>query len=400
MVKEVFICDSIRTAIGRYGGALSSVRVDDLAAIPIKALMKRNPKVDWSLVDDVILGCANQAGEDNRNVARMALLLAGMPVEVSGITINRLCASSMDAVGIGMRAIKSGEAELIVAGGVESMSRAPYVMGKPETASTRPLKMENSTIDWRFVNPLMEKMYGVDPLPMTGDNVARDFNISREKQDEFAHRSQSKAKLAQDKGLFSEEITKVVIPQRKGKPVVFMEDEHPRLVSLDKLSKMRTIFPNGTVTAGNACGINDGAAALILASKKAVKKHGLVPKARILGMATAGVEPRIMGCGPIPATRKLFIRLSMKAENFDIIELNEAFASQAIYCAKNLGISERDDRLNPQGGAIALGHPLAMSGTRLIMTAVHQLHRTGGKFGLCTMCVGVGQGVSMVIERV
>ncbi len=399
-MKEVFICDSIRTAIGKFGGTLAAVRPDDLATVPLKALIKRNPGVDWGAVDDVILGCANQAGEDNRNVARMASLLAGLPVEIPGTTINRLCASGMDAVGTGARAIKAGEAEFIIAGGVDSMSRAPYVISKSETAFARSAQMHDSTIGWRFVNPIMEEMYGTDPLPMTGDNVAKDFNISREDQDKFAFWSQSKTKAAQEDGRLAEEITDVIIPQRKGDAIVFSQDEHPRLTPLAKLATLRTVFPGGTVTAANASGVNDGAAAMILATEEKAQKYGLEVKARILGMATAGVEPRIMGCGPIPATAKILDRLGMKIDDFDIIELNEAFASQAIHSARIIGLEEEDERLNPQGGAIALGHPLGMSGTRLVMTAVRQLHRTGGKYALCTMCVGVGQGVAIVIERI
>lgn len=399
-MKEVFICDSIRTPIGRYGGSLSSVRADDLAVVPLKALMMRNPEVDWEALDEVILGCANQAGEDNRNVARMASLLAELPEKVPGYTINRLCGSGLNAVGSAARAIKAGEAELLIAGGVESMSRAPFVMGKATTAFSRAAEIFDTTIGWRFVNPQLKALYGTDSMPETAENVTRDFGISREDQDRFAHWSQVKAAAAQQDGRLAEEIATVRVPQRKGEPLVVDQDEHPRSTSLEKLAQLKTMFPDGTITAGNASGVNDGAAALLLATEQAAARHGLTPRARVLGMAAAGVPPRIMGMGPVPATTKLLERLGLTMDDLDILEFNEAFAAQALACTRQLGLADDDPRVNPLGGAIALGHPLGMSGARLVTTAVHQLQRTGGKRALCTMCVGVGQGVSLVLERV
>jgi len=401
-MTEAFICDYIRTPIGRFGGSLSSVRADDLGAIPLKALMAKHAGVDFEAVEDVIFGCANQAGEDNRNVARMSLLLAGLPVGVTGTTINRLCGSGMDAVMTAARAIKAGEAELMIAGGVESMSRAPFVMPKAETAFSRHAEIHDTTIGWRFVNPLMKKQYGVDSMPETGENVAADFSVSREDQDAFALRSQAKASAAQENGRLAKEITPVTIPQRKGDPVVVDKDEHPRATTIETLAKLGTPFKKegGTVTAGNASGVNDGAAALIIASEAAARKHGLTPIARILGGATAGVPPRIMGIGPAPASQKLMARLGMTQDQFDVIELNEAFASQGLATLRQLGIADDDPRVNRNGGAIALGHPLGMSGARLVTTAMYQLHRTGGRYALCTMCIGVGQGIAIIIERI
>ncbi len=400
-MNQVFICDAVRTPIGRYGGALSSVRPDDLAAIPLKALVERNPGIDWLALDDVLMGCANQAGEDNRDVARMALLLAGFNECIPGATINRLCGSGMDAIGTAARAIRSGEAELIIAGGVESMSRAPYVMDKAPEAFSRAVKLYDTTIGWRFVNKGLEKMYGCESLIDTAENIATDYNINRKDQDIFANWSQQKTHHAQSNNLFSKEIIPVVIPQRKGEPIVVNADEHPRLTSLDKLADLKPItHPAGTITAGNASGVNDGAAALILASEKAVKKYNLTPKARILGMAVAGVLPRIMGMGPVPATNKLLSRLNLTLSQMDIIELNEAFAAQALGCTRTLGLSDNDPRLNRWGGAIALGHPLGMSGARIVTTAFYQLQHYNLKKALCTMCIGVGQGISMVIESV
>lgn len=401
MSREVFICDAVRTPIGRFGGALSAVRADDLAAVPVKALVERNPQVDWSALDEVYLGCANQAGEDNRNVARMALLLAGLPESVPGVTLNRLCASGLDAVGTAFRAIASGEIELAIAGGVESMSRAPYVMGKADSAFGRGQKIEDTTIGWRFINPLMKAQYGVDAMPQTADNVADDYNVSRADQDAFSVRSQQRAGVAQANGYFAEEIVPVVIKGRKGETVVDT-DEHPRPdTTLEALAKLKPVNGEGkTVTAGNASGVNDGAVALILASAEAVKKHGLTPRAKVLGMASAGVAPRVMGIGPVPAVRKLLERLNLSVGQFDVIELNEAFAAQGLAVTRELGIADDDARVNPNGGAIALGHPLGASGARLVLTAVHQLQKSGGKLGLCTMCVGVGQGVALVVERV
>ncbi|MBS7844143.1 3-oxoadipyl-CoA thiolase [Pseudomonas sp. 13B_2.1_Bac1] len=400
MMREVFICDAIRTPIGRFGGGLSTVRADDLAALPIKALIERNPSVDWNAVDEVFLGCANQAGEDNRNVARMALLLAGLPESIPGVTLNRLCASGMDAIGTAFRAIASGEMELAIAGGVESMSRAPFVMGKADAAFSRNMKLEDTTIGWRFINPLMKAQYGVDAMPQTADNVADDFNVSRADQDAFALRSQQRTAAAQAAGYFAEEIVPVRVAHKKGETVV-EHDEHPRDTTLDALAKLKPVNgPDKTVTAGNASGVNDGAAALILASADAVKKHGLTARARVLGMASAGVAPRVMGIGPVPAVRKLVERLGLAVSDFDVIELNEAFASQGLAVLRELGIADDAPQVNPNGGAIALGHPLGMSGARLVLTALHQLEKTGGSKGLATMCVGVGQGLALAIERV
>jgi acetyl-CoA acyltransferase len=401
IMRDVFICDAIRTPIGRYGGSLASVRPDDLAAMTLKALVDRNPGIDWSQIDDVLMGCANQAGEDNRNVSRMALLLAGYSETISGATINRLCGSGMDAIGTAARAIKAGEAELIVAGGVESMSRAPFVMGKAEQAFSRAAEVYDTTIGWRFVNKALDKKYGTESMMETAENIAREQNISRNDQDIFAHWSQEKAAKAQQTKLFDEEIIPVAIPQRKGEPLLVATDEHPRLSSVDKLAALKALTGNdGTITAGNASGVNDGAATLIIASADAVKKHQLTPKARILGMATAGVLPRIMGMGPVPATQKLLKMLKMDLSQMDIIELNEAFAAQALGCTRELGLADNDARINPRGGAIALGHPLGMSGARLITTAYHQLQHGNHSKALCTMCIGVGQGIAMVIERV
>ncbi|MBB3742230.1 acetyl-CoA acyltransferase [Rhizobium sp. BK226] len=401
-MTEAFICDYVRTPIGRFAGSLSQVRADDLGAIPLKALMQRNAAVDWEAVDDVIFGCANQAGEDNRNVARMSALLAGLPISVPGTTINRLCGSGMDAVITAARAIRSGEAELMVAGGVESMSRAPFVMPKAETAFSRAAEIHDTTIGWRFVNPLMKKQYGVDSMPETGENVAEDYHVSREDQDAFAVRSQAKAAAAQANGRLAKEITPVIIPQRKGDPVIVEKDEHPRATTIETLAKLATPFKKegGTVTAGNASGVNDGAAALIVASEAAARKYGLTPIARILGGAAAAVPPRVMGVGPIPASRKLMARLGMSAEQFDVIELNEAFASQGLAVLRALGIADDDARVNRNGGAIALGHPLGMSGARITGTAALELHETGGKYSLSTMCIGVGQGIAIALERV
>ena len=400
-MTDAYICDALRTPIGRYGGSLSSVRADDLAAHPLKKLMARNTKVDWDAVDDITFGCANQAGEDNRNVARMASLLAGLPVDVPGNTVNRLCGSGMDAIAIAARSIKSGENSLCLAGGVESMSRAPFVMGKADAAFSRNAEIFDTTIGWRFVNKLMKEQYGVDSMPETAENVAEDFKVNRADQDAFAMRSQEKAATAQEDGRLAEEIAPVTIPQRKGDAVVVEKDEHPRQTTLDKLAALRAPFrEGGSVTAGNASGVNDGACAVIVASKEAANRHGLTPKARILGMATAGVDPRVMGIGPVPATEKLLARLGMTIDQMDLIELNEAFAAQGLACMRQLGIEDDDPRVNPQGGAIALGHPLGMSGARLVTTATYQLHRTSGKYALTTMCIGVGQGIAMVIERV
>jgi len=400
-MKDVFICDAIRTPIGRYGGALKDVRADDLGAVPLRALMERNPQVDWSAIDDVIFGCANQAGEDNRNVARMSLLLAGLPQEVPGSTINRLCGSGMDALGTAARAIKSGETGLMIAGGVESMTRAPFVMGKADSAFSRQAAIQDTTIGWRFVNALMKQKYGVDAMPETAENVAVDYKVSREDQDQFAVRSQAKAAAAQANGNLAQEIVPVVIPQKKGDPVTVTQDEHPRATSMEALARLKGVVkPDGTVTAGNASGVNDGACALLLASAEAAEQHRLKPRARILGMATAGVAPRIMGMGPAPASKKLLAQLGMRIEQMDVIELNEAFASQGLAVLRELGVADDDARVNPNGGAIALGHPLGMSGARLVTTALYQLERTGGRYALCTMCIGVGQGIAMVIERV
>ncbi|TFY86980.1 3-oxoadipyl-CoA thiolase [Pseudomonas nabeulensis] len=399
-MRDVFICDAIRTPIGRFGGGLSTVRADDLAALPIKALIERNPSVDWNAVDEVFLGCANQAGEDNRNVARMALLLAGLPETIPGVTLNRLCASGMDAIGTAFRAIASGEMELAIAGGVESMSRAPFVMGKADAAFSRNMKLEDTTIGWRFINPLMKAQYGVDAMPQTADNVADDYKVSRADQDAFALRSQQRTAAAQAAGFFAEEIVPVRVAHKKGETVV-EHDEHPRDTSLEALAKLKPVNgPDKTVTAGNASGVNDGAAALILASAEAVKKHGLTARARVLGMASAGVAPRVMGIGPVPAVRKLVERLGLAVTDFDVIELNEAFASQGLAVLRELGIADDAPQVNPNGGAIALGHPLGMSGARLVLTALHQLEKSGGSKGLATMCVGVGQGLALAIERI
>jgi acetyl-CoA C-acetyltransferase len=399
--NHAYICDAIRTPFGRYGGALSSVRADDLAAIPIRALMARNPQVDWAALDDVLLGCANQAGEDNRNVARMAALLAGLPQEVPGATINRLCGSSLDAVGSAARAIKSGEAQLMIAGGVESMSRAPFVMPKADAAFSRNNAVYDTTIGWRFVNPLMKAQYGVDSMPETAENVAQQFGIEREAQDLMALRSQTNALRAQQDGSFEAEITPVSIAQRKGDPLLVTHDEHPRSTTLEALAKLKGIVtPGGSVTAGNASGVNDGACALLLASQAALTQHGLVPRARVVGMATAGLAPRIMGFGTAPATRKVLAQTGLTLAQMDVIELNEAFAAQGLAVLRELGLADDDARVNPNGGAIALGHPLGASGARLVTTAINQLHRTGGRYALCTMCIGVGQGIAVVVERV
>ncbi|MGO4762417.1 3-oxoadipyl-CoA thiolase [Cupriavidus sp. 2KB_3] len=400
-MTDAFICDAIRTPIGRYAGSLSAVRADDLGAVPLRALMARNPNLDWSAIDDVIYGNANQAGEDNRNVARMSSLLAGLPEAVPGATINRLCGSGMDATGTAARAIKSGEATLMIAGGVESMSRAPFVMGKAASAFSRDAQIFDTTIGWRFINPAMRAAYGVDSMPETAENVATDYKISREDQDLMALRSQEKASRAQADGTLAQEITAVTIPQKKGDAIVVERDEHPRATSMEALAKLRGVVrADGTVTAGNASGVNDGACALLLASEAGLKQHGLTPRARIVGMATAGVAPRVMGIGPAPATQKLMKQLGMSLDQIDVIELNEAFAAQGLAVLRQLGIADDDKRVNPNGGAIALGHPLGMSGARLVTTAMYQLHRTGGRYALCTMCIGVGQGIAMVIERV
>ena len=400
-MTEAFICDAIRTPIGRYAGVLSPVRTDDLGAVPIKALMQRNPKVDWSKVDDVIYGCANQAGEDNRNVARMSSLLAGLPTDVPGATINRLCGSGLDAVATAARAIKTGEAELMIAGGVESMSRAPFVMGKAETAFSRDAQIYDTTIGWRFVNPVMKQLYGIDSMPETAENVAEEHKIARADQDAFALRSQQRASAAQKNGRLAEEIVPVTVPKGRGETIQVDKDEHPRETSIEALAKLKAPFrAGGSVTAGNASGVNDGACALILASERAAKAHGLTPKARIVAAATAGVPPRIMGMGPAPATRKLLEKTGLKLSQIDIIELNEAFAAQALAVLRDLGIPDDAPHVNPNGGAIALGHPLGMSGARLATTATYELQKTGKRYALCTMCIGVGQGIAMVIERV
>ena len=399
--RDVFICDAVRTPIGRYGGALAKVRTDDLAAVPIRALMARNPKVDWEKLDEVYFGCANQAGEDNRNVARMALLLAGLPVSVPGVTLNRLCASGMEAVGTAARAIRAGEMELAIAGGVESMTRAPFVQAKSAEAFARSAEIYDTTIGWRFINPLMKQQYGVDSMPDTAENVAEEFQVTRADQDAFALRSQQRASKAIAAGYFAKEIVPVEIAGRKGETVKVDKDEHPRDTTWEQLAKLKTPFRNpGTVTAGNASGVNDGAAALIIASEAAVKAHGLTPCARILGMASAAVPPRIMGIGPVPATQKLMARLGHKIGDYAVIEINEAFASQSLACLRQLGLADDAAHVNPHGGAIALGHPLGMSGARLTLTAAHGLEENGGKLALATMCVGVGQGVSLAIERV
>ncbi|GGK56872.1 3-oxoadipyl-CoA thiolase [Amphritea balenae] len=402
-MTDAFICDAIRTPFGRYAGGLAPVRADDLGAVPIKALMDRNPQVDWTQVEDIIYGNANQAGEDNRNVARMSALLAGLPTDVPGTTINRLCGSGIDAIGYASRAIKSGETDLMIAGGCESMSRAPFVMGKSESAFSRnPNGLYDTTIGWRFINKKMKAEYGVDSMPETAENVAEQFNISREDQDLFAFRSQQKTAAAMEAGLFNEEIVPVVIPQRKGDPVVIDTDEHPRAsTTLEALGKLRAPFrEGGSVTAGNASGVNDGACALLIASKEAAEKHGLTPKARVVGMATAGLEPRIMGFGPAPATQKVLQKTGLTLDQMDVIELNEAFASQGLAVMRDLGLPDDAENVNPNGGAISLGHPLGASGARLVTTAMYQLHRTGGRYALCTMCIGVGQGIALIIERV
>lgn len=401
MNPQAFICDAIRTPFGRYGGALSSVRTDDLGAIPLKALMARNSQVDWGAVSDVLYGCANQAGEDNRNVARMALLLAGLPIEVPGATINRLCGSGLDAVGSAARAIKSGEATLMIAGGVESMSRAPFVMPKAESAFSRANAVYDTTIGWRFVNKLMKAQYGVDAMPETAENVATDFRIEREAQDRMALASQLKAVAAQKAGYLAAEITPVTIPQKKGEAIVVDQDEHPRATSLESLAKLKGVVkPEGTVTAGNASGVNDGACALLLADEQTAARQGLTPRARVVGMATAGVAPRIMGIGPAPATLKVLAQTGLTLDQIDVIELNEAFAAQGLAVLRQLGLKDDDARVNAWGGAIALGHPLGASGARLVTTAVNQLHQRGGRYALCTMCIGVGQGIALVLEKV
>ena len=400
-MKDAFICDAIRTPFGRYGGSLASVRTDDLGAVPIKALMDRNASVDWTCVDDVFYGCANQAGEDNRNVARMSGLLAGLPIDVPGMTLNRLCGSGIDAVGTGARAIRSGEANLIIAGGVESMSRAPFVVAKANTAFSRQAEMFDTTIGWRFINPLMKQQYGVDSMPETAENVAEQFGIDRTSQDAFAFSSQTRAAKAQADGIFAEEIVPVRIPQRKKQDSVFSQDEHLRLSSLETLSQLATPFrEGGSVTAGNASGVNDGSCALLLASSEGAKRHGLTPQARILGMATAGLEPNIMGYGPVAATLKVLKNTGLSLNQMDVIELNEAFAAQGLAVMRALGINDDAGHVNPNGGAIALGHPLGASGARLVTTAMYQLHRTNGQYALCTMCIGVGQGIALIIERV
>jgi len=400
-MNHAYICDAVRTPFGRYGGALSSVRTDDLGAVPLRALVARNPGVDWAAVTDVLFGCANQAGEDNRNVARMALLLAGLPESVPGATINRLCGSGLDAVGTAARAIRAGEAGLVVAGGVESMSRAPFVMPKAESAFSRANAVYDTTIGWRFVNRLMKEQYGVDSMPETAENVAVQFGIGREAQDRMALASQTKAVAAQKAGFFDAEIVPVTIPQKKGDPLVVSRDEHPRETTLESLARLKGVVrPDGSVTAGNASGVNDGACALLLAGEADAARHGLTPRARVVGMATAGVAPRIMGVGPAPATRKVLAQTGLTLAQMDVIELNEAFAAQGLAVLRDLGLADDDARVNPNGGAIALGHPLGASGARLATTAVNQLHRSGGRYALCTMCIGVGQGIALVLERV
>ncbi len=400
-MHHAYICDAVRTPFGRYGGALSSVRADDLGAVPLRALIERNPNVDWQAVSDVIFGCANQAGEDNRNVARMSALLAGLPFGVPGSTVNRLCGSGLDAIGSAARAIKSGEAGLMIAGGVESMSRAPFVMPKAESAFSRANAVYDTTIGWRFVNKAMKELYGVDSMPETAENVASDFKIEREAQDRMALASQMKAVAAQQRGYFDAEIVPVTIAQKKGDAIVVTQDEHPRATSLEALAKLKGIVrPDGTVTAGNASGVNDGACALLLASEAAAKTHGLTPRARVVGMATAGVPPRVMGIGPAPATRKVLELAGLRLAQMDVIELNEAFAAQGLAVLRELGLDDDDPRVNPNGGAIALGHPLGASGARLATTAINQLHASGGRYALCTMCIGVGQGIAVILERV
>ena len=400
-MKDVFICDGIRTPFGRYGGTLSAVRADDLAALPIKALIARNPSVDWAVVEDIYYGCANQAGEDNRDVARMAGLLAGLPIDVPGATLNRLCGSGMDAVGTAARAIAAGETELMIAGGVESMSRAPFVMGKAESAFSRSAKIEDTTIGWRFVNPLMKAQYGIDSMPETAENVAEQFKVSRADQDAFALRSQARYAAAQARGFFTGELVPVEIPRKKGEPLLFAEDEHPRATTAEALAKLRGVVrPDGSVTAGNASGVNDGAVALLLANEAMAARQGLTPRARVVGMATVGVEPRIMGIGPAPASRRVLEKTGMQLAQMDVIELNEAFAAQGLAVMRQLGLPDDAAQVNPNGGAIAIGHPLGASGARLVLTALRQLEATGGRYGLCTMCIGVGQGIAMIIERV
>ena len=400
-MAEAFICDAVRTPVGRYGGALSAVRPDDLGAVPIRALMERNPGVDWAATDDVYYGNVNQAGEDNRNVARMAGLLSGLPLDVGGATVNRLCGSGLEALSQASRAVRLGEARLTIAGGVESMSRAPFVMAKAETAFSRKTEIYDTTIGWRFINPKMEELYGVDAMGETAENLAEERQISREDQDKFALWSQTKTKDAQDAGRLAEEIVPVTIPQRRGDPIVVDTDEHPRETSAESLGKLRPAFKkDGTVTAGNSSGVNDGAAALIVADEETAKKYGLTPRARIVGAATAGVPPRIMGIGPVPATRKVLALTGLSLDDMDVIELNEAFAAQSLACTRELGLDDDDPRINPNGGAIALGHPLGCSGARLATTALHELERRGGRYALCTMCIGVGQGIAVVIERV
>ncbi|NPD43965.1 MULTISPECIES: 3-oxoadipyl-CoA thiolase [unclassified Lentimicrobium] len=400
-MKNVYICDAIRTPVGRYGGSLASLRADDLAAIPLKTLMDRNPEMDWTAIDDVLMGCANQAGEDNRNVGRMASLLSGLPETVPANTINRLCGSGMDAIGSGARAIKAGEAELIIAGGVESMSRAPFVIGKAEGPYGRSQKLEDTTMGWRFINKKLDQLYGTEGMMMTAQNIADDFNINREDQDKFAKWSQDKAQKAQENGSLAREIISVEIPQRKKDPIIFSADEHPRPSTLEKLASLKALTgTNGCITAGNASGINDGAGAMLLASEEAVKKYGLNSKVKILGMATAGVLPRIMGMGPVPATRKVLKLTGLSLDDMDIIELNEAFAAQSLGCTRELGLADDDARINPLGGAIALGHPLGMSGMRIVTSAYYQLINTDAKYALCTMCIGVGQGIAVVLEKV
>jgi acetyl-CoA C-acetyltransferase len=401
MTRHAYICDALRTPFGRYGSSLSSVRADDLGAVPLRALMARHPQLDWAAVDDIIYGCANQAGEDNRNVARMSALLAGLPLTVPGSTVNRLCGSGMDAIGTAARAIRAGEASLMLAGGVESMSRAPFVMPKAESAFSRSNAVYDTTIGWRFVNPLMKAQYGVDAMPETAENVATDFKISREDQDRMALASQRKAVAAQMAGVFDSEITPVSVPQKKGEALLVAKDEHPRETSLETLAKLKPVVrPGGTVTAGNASGVNDGACALLLAGESEAARHGLTPRARVVAMATAGVAPRIMGIGPAPASVKVLAQAGLTLAQMDVIELNEAFAAQGLAVLRELGLQDDDPRVNPNGGAIALGHPLGASGARLVMTAVNQLHRSGGRYALCTMCIGVGQGIALIVERV
>ena len=400
-MNEAYICDAVRTPFGRYGGALATVRADDLAALPIKALVERNASVDWHAIDDVIYGCANQAGEDNRNVARMAALLAGLPVEVPGSTVNRLCGSGLDALGTAARAIKTGETSLMIAGGVESMSRAPFVMGKAESAFSRSMKVEDTTIGWRFVNPAMKAMYGVDSMPETAENVATEFGVSREDQDAFALRSQLRTAAAQEAGRFDDELIAVHVAQKKGEPLVVAKDEHPRTTTLETLAKLKGVVrPDGSVTAGNASGVNDGACALLLANEQTAARFGLRPRARVIAMATSGLAPRIMGFGPAQAVRRVLEKTGLALDRIDVIELNEAFAAQALAVTRSLGLADDDARVNPNGGAIALGHPLGASGARLATTATYQLARTGGRYALCAMCIGVGQGIALVIERV